>query len=82
MSTGTLVAVLGALGAGGILIKLTEGIWAWITGKASRENDAWAQRDREAKARRVLEEYAATLRRQLQDHGVEPEKWPDYQTRP
>ena len=80
METGTIAALLGALGAGGIITKLIEGIWGWRSGRMGREQDAWGQRDREAKARRILEEYAHKLRRLLQRHDIEPPDWPDYHT--
>lgn len=82
METGMIVAIIGALGLGTILAKLSENIWAWVTGKTAREQTAWAQRDREAKARRQLEEYASTLRLRLISLGEEPPDWPIYKTQP
>lgn len=70
-----------ALGAGAILLKLTEALIKRFTGKQQREQDAWSQRDAEARARRILEEYAALLRRGLLDAGYDPDElppWPKY----
>lgn len=81
MDAGTVIAFLTATGAGAILLKLVEGIVQWATGKSKREHDAWAQRDEEAQKRRLLEEYAHTLRRELIDRGIEVEdipQWPTY----
>lgn len=70
-----------ALGAGAILLKLTEALIKRFTGKQQREQDAWAQRDKEARSRRLLEEYGAVLRRELLDTGYDPDEippWPKY----
>lgn len=94
MDTGTIIAFLGALGAGGILLKLTEGLISWLSGKTRKESDAWAQRDfawlevareraradHEAKIRRQLEEHINILRIDLRSHGYDPGDWPDYKT--
>lgn len=46
--------------------------------KAVEERDkATAARDREAVKRRLVEEYASTLRRQLIENGLTPSGWPD-----
>lgn len=81
MEIGAITAVLGALGAGAILTKLVESIIQWATGKQGREQTAWEQRDREAKARRMLEEYAARLRLELIESGRTPPPWPEYTTK-
>ena len=81
MEIGTITAILGALGAGAILAKLVEGIIQWATGKQDREQNAWEQRDREARARRMLEEYAAHLRLELIESGRTPPPWPEYTTK-
>lgn len=94
MDTGTLVGLVGALGAGGIIAKLLDNVFAWFNGKTGKENNAWAQRDaaweqvakeraradHEAKNRRLLEEYNAVLRIEMKSHGIKPEDWPTYKT--
>ena len=70
-----------ALGAGAILLKLTEALIKRFTGKQQREQDAWEQRDKEAKVRRLTEEYAHLLRWELIDAGYDPDElppWPKY----
>lgn len=81
-----IVAVAGALG----LREMIPGAARWLSGGADREKarvqqiiaerDAESARaDREARARRKLEEYASTLRRDLIDAGIEPDQitpWP------
>lgn len=90
----SMIGILGALGAGGIIVKLIEGIFAWINGKTGKETTAWAQRDaawlevakeraradHEAKIRRQLEEHINILRIDLRSHGYDPRDWPDYKT--
>ncbi|MBN0040257.1 hypothetical protein JN535_08780 [Cellulosimicrobium cellulans] len=65
MDTGQIISLVAALGIGGILKQLIDNVAAWRKGRQAEERDAWAERDREAKARRVLEEYAHALRRLL-----------------
>lgn len=77
----TIVTWVSALGAGAILLKLTEAIIERFTGKQGREQTAWGQRDAEAKKRRLLEEYAHLLRRDLIDAGYDADElppWPRY----
>lgn len=56
MDFGDILALLAALGVGGILTKTTETLFARYTGKSDREQSAWEQRDWEARYRRRLEE--------------------------
>lgn len=83
MSVEGIATIVTALGAGGILLKLIEAVIQRVLGKQKREQDAWSQRDKEAQARRRLEEYASDLRILLRDRGVDradiPD-WPDYRT--
>ncbi len=65
MDTGQIISLVAALGIGGILKQLIDNLVAWFKGRQAEERDAWAERDREAKARRILEEYAHALRRLL-----------------
>lgn len=81
----TWALLLTALGAGGIITKLVDNTVAWMKGRQAEERDAWAERDKEAKARRVLEEYAHRLRRMLFRLGVregdgedDVPRWPTY----
>lgn len=77
----TVVTWISALGAGAILLKLVEALIAHFTGRQTREADAWQQRDREARIRRRLEEYAHLLRRELIDVGYDADEipaWPRY----
>ena len=81
-----IIGVAGALG----LREMIPGMARWMSGGADREKarvqaiiaerDAEAARaDREARARRKLEEYASALRRDLIDAGIEPDQitpWP------
>ena len=83
MSTPVIATILTALGAGAILLKLVEAVIQRIFGRQKREQSAWAQRDREAKARRMLEEYATDLRLLLIENGAkraELPDWPPYRT--
>lgn len=76
-----LVTWASTLGAGVILLKLVEAVIKRFTGKQQREQNAWQQRDQEARSRRMLEEYAAVLRRKLISMGVKVEElppWPRY----
>jgi len=77
----TPISWISALGAGAILLKLTEALIERFTGKQRREQNAWQQRDREARIRRLLEEYAHLLRRELIDVGYDADEipaWPRY----
>lgn len=81
----TWALLLTALGAGGILKALLDNVWAWLKGRQAEERDAWAERDKEAKGRRVLEEYAHRLRRMLFRLGAregdgedDVPRWPTY----
>lgn len=79
--SGTLISLLAAAGFGGIVAALIKEIAEWVRGRKADERDAWADRDREAKARRKLEDCLHKTRRIALDHGV-PEAdlpdWPDY----
>lgn len=81
MTIGTLITLLGALGAGSIVTLLAKTIVERVTGRTEREQTAWEQRDREARARRQLEEYAYTLRTFCHlKHGTDYKDlptWPD-----
>ncbi|MEV8029279.1 hypothetical protein [Cellulosimicrobium funkei] len=70
MDTGQIISLVAALGIGGILKQLIDNLVAWLKGRQAEERDAWAERDREAKARRILEEYAHALRRLLFRQGL------------
>lgn len=74
----TLLGWAVALGAGGILGNLARDLVAWARGRKGEEASAWAQRDREAKARRILEEHVHDLRLMLRDAGVAVPDWPEY----
>lgn len=79
--------ILAALGIPALLASLGRSIWKWWTGRAGRErlknNDLVSRlhaaegiTDQEATERRQALEYAARLRRQLIEAGVEPISWP------
>lgn len=75
--------VLTALGAGAILLKIVESVIAWATGRHGREQSAWEQRDREASARRKLEETLHRTRLVAIANGVAEDllpPWPTYNT--
>ena len=83
MSLPAIATILSTLGAGAILLKLVEVTLQRLMGRQKREQDAWVQRDREARARRMLEEYAAVLRRQMLETGIsyaDLPTWPTYST--
>ena len=83
MTTPAIFTLLSALGAGAILLKLVEVVLQRLMGRQKREQDAWTQRDREARARRMLEEYAGDLRLLAREHGIPREDipaWPEYRT--
>lgn len=81
----TILATIGStLGVGGVIAVVARAIADWGAGKPQREQSAWEQRDREAKARRMLEEYAHDLRHELIELGLDPNdlpEWPEYTTR-
>lgn len=75
-----IVAAIGAISGGGAL-KLIDSLRDWRKGRHQEEANAWDQRDREAKARRKLEEYAHVLRSMLLRQGTSKDElppWPDY----
>lgn len=78
MSLPAIATILSTLGAGAILLKLVEAILQRLMGRQKREQDAWVQRDREARARRMLEEYAADLRLLLIENGAKRADLPDW----
>lgn len=78
MTSGTLVIVAAALGSGGVLTVLGKEVIAWIRGRTREESNAWIERDREARARRILEEEVQRLRRHLIRVGEDPGDWPTY----
>ncbi|WP_454044416.1 hypothetical protein [Cellulosimicrobium sp. Marseille-Q8652] len=81
MDTGTFVAIATALGAGSILTKLFDNIVAWFQGRQQEERSAWAERDKEAKARRLLEESLQRTRLLAVKHGATDDElghWPEY----
>ena len=78
MESGTLILIAASLGSGGILTYLAQEVFDWAKGRKREEADAWTQRDREAKARRILEEYAHALRRHLIRLSEDPDDWPRY----
>ena len=79
--SGTIIAFIAAAGFGGIATQLINNLFDWARGRKSEERDAWADRDREARARRKLEDCLHATRRMAMDAGV-PEgnlpHWPDY----
>ena len=80
----SVLEILTTLGAGSIIGLLVKEIIGWIRGRQANEQSAWEQRDREAKARRMLEEYAHELRHELTDLGLDPDDlptWPSYGTK-
>lgn len=74
-------------GAGAVLLKIIDELVKWLSGKHQKEQTGWEQRDierrkrdREAKARRTLEEYVHLLRKLLIELGKSPPDWPTYTT--
>lgn len=53
---GDIAVLLTALGVGGIVTKLAESWMANRKGRHEKEQNAWQQRDTEARHRRILEE--------------------------
>lgn len=83
----TVTALLGALGVGGVLVKLAEGIIASVTGRHDRETarvqqvmddrDAAEARARdEARRARIVTEYAHALRVQMIEANLDPAPFP------
>lgn len=67
-----ITALLGALG-GGTLTSIFKQVWDWSTGKQGRRRNevdrAYAQRDKEARKRRILEESLSVHRRVILEAG-------------
>lgn len=81
METGHIIQLVAALGIGGILKQLIDNVTAWWKGRQQEERDAWAERDKEARARRILEEAMHRTRRIALDHGATEDElgpWPTY----
>ncbi|WP_284250413.1 hypothetical protein [Litorihabitans aurantiacus] len=87
MEVGDIIQGLATLGLGAIITKLID--YATTRRREQRESQgkAWEERDREARARRILEEYAHKLRRNLFRRGAKEgpgeddvAPWPDYHT--
>ena len=78
MNQTSVVLLAAALGSGGILTYLAQELLRWVRGRTGQESSAWIERDKEAKARRILEEYVHDLRRQVHDCGDTPIDWPHY----
>lgn len=80
MQTGDVIALLAALGIGGILTKLVDNIASWLRGRQRIERAAWDERDAEARKRRQLEEALHATRRAAMEHGVDLRDLPDWPT--
>ncbi len=92
----TVVAIITALGLREVIPRLVEGAVRHWTGRATRERSrvdelvqerdrAEDERDRQARWRRKLQEYASQIRSLLIERGVRPEEippWPPEPTRP
>lgn len=85
MDVGTIISLAAALGIGGIIGKLIDAATSKSKDKRADERSAWADRDTEARKRRLLEEYAHRLRRLLFKHGAQEgpgeddvPTWPTY----
>lgn len=79
--SGTIISLLAAAGFGGIIVALVNHVADWLKGRKAEERDAWADRDREARARRKLEETLHATRRVAIDAGVAEAAlppWPHY----
>ncbi|MHA7620231.1 hypothetical protein ACX12M_17095 [Cellulosimicrobium cellulans] len=77
----TWALLLTAIGAGGIITKLVDNTVAWLKGRQAEERDAWAERDKEARARRILEDALHRTRRIAADRGATDDElgpWPKY----
>lgn len=77
MTTGEIIALLAALGMGGVLAKFVEAVIAYFQGRQKEEHNAWAERDKEASQRRALEELLHETRRVALEHGVELKDLPN-----
>jgi hypothetical protein len=80
MTTGDVIALLAALGAGGILSQLIKNVSEWLKGRKRIEREAWNERDREAAKRRRLEEALHATRRVAMEHGLTLDQLPDWPT--
>lgn len=79
--SGTIISLLAAAGFGGIVAALIKEVADWIRGRKADERDAWADRDREARARRKLEDALHATRRVAINAGAAESdlpRWPDY----
>jgi hypothetical protein len=87
-----LTAILGVGGIAAILPKLIDGLNAWRTGRAMAEKGnnrtilqrltmAEARAETEAGFRRLMEDYASTLRVMLIGAGIPPDKIPPWPIR-
>lgn len=85
----TITALLGALGVGGITVKLAEGIIASVTGRHDREtarvqriiadrDAAEARANEEARRARIVTEYAHELRVQMIAAKLNPPPFPNF----
>lgn len=78
MGTGELIiGVLGLVFGGGGAALVKVGL-DWRSGRLAEERTAWTERDREARARRLLENALHCANRRLIDAGQRPIEWPDY----
>lgn len=78
MGTGELIVAVISLVLGVGTAALVREIREWSSGRKAEERTAWAERDREAKARRLLENALHCANRRLVDAGQRPIEWPDY----
>lgn len=86
MSAEMLATIIGAVLTGGIGTKLLDNLWPLIAGRGERRRDglerAWTARDREARKRRQIEEFASKLIRRLVEAPCVPAdsipEWPPY----
>lgn len=81
------VSLLGVGGVGAFLLALANGIIKWLSGASARERrkntnlvtqrkSAVNERDIADKKRRIIAEYASSLRQQLKENGIDPHKYP------
>jgi hypothetical protein len=93
MDAAELTQLISALGGGAVILATGRAVFKWITGAAGRERvrntsllqqkkQAEAMADEEAAKRRMIQEYAARLRRQLIEADIEPEPEPDEMKEP
>lgn len=85
MDAGEIIALIGALGLGGILTTGAKAAVERLTGRADREQNAWVQRDHEATKRRILEESLHQHRTAWLEAGLpfdELPPWPRMPDRP